>query len=90
MILNSAGEGICGLDRDGRTTFVNPTVAKLLGWPIEDLIGKTETELFGHNGSNGDAGLGGQSPGEQVFHRKDGTRFPVEFVGLPPSPRTGA
>jgi PAS domain S-box-containing protein len=80
MILNSAGEGICGLDRDGRTTFANPTVAKLLGRPIEHLIGKTEAELFGHNVSEGDTGLSDQSPGEQIFHRQDGTCFPVEFV----------
>ena len=25
LILNSAGEGICGLDVEGKATFVNPT-----------------------------------------------------------------
>jgi PAS domain S-box-containing protein len=83
MILNSAGEGICGLDLEGKTSFVNPTVAKLTGWPIEELIGKTERELFGRNGSDRHAGSAGLNPGEQMFHRKDGTCFPVEFVRTP-------
>lgn len=30
LILTRAGEGIYGLDRDGRTTFVNPAAARLL------------------------------------------------------------
>ncbi len=32
MILASAGEGICGLDREGRYTFVNPAAADMLGY----------------------------------------------------------
>jgi PAS domain-containing protein len=46
MILNSAGEGICGLDAEGKATFVNPTVAKLTGWPVDELVGKLEREIF--------------------------------------------
>src|SRR2546423_8781525 len=47
MIPNSAREGSCGLDPDGRATFVNPAVARITGWPIAELIGKTEQEIFG-------------------------------------------
>jgi len=83
LILNSAGEGICGLDREGRSTFVNPAVAKLTGWPLAELIGKTEREIFGHNGGNGPAALTGQMGGEEVFYRQDGTCFPVEFIKTP-------
>lgn len=83
MILNSAGEGICGLDLDGKTTFVNPTVAKLTGWSVNELIGQTEHQIFFRNGENGKTVLANNSPGEQVFHRKDGTCFAVEFVKTP-------
>ncbi len=83
MILNAAGEGICGLDLEGKTTFVNPTVAKLTGWPVSELIGKTEHEIFFRNGANGKSVLSTQAPGEQVFYRKDGSRFVVEFVKTP-------
>ena len=79
MILNSAGEGICGLDLDGKATFVNPTVAKLTGWPVEELIGKREHEIFVSDQENRE----GLSPDERVLHRKDGSRFSVEFVKTP-------
>jgi PAS domain S-box-containing protein len=82
-ILNSAGEGICGLDARGRTTFANPAVAKLTGWKLEELIGKTEHEIFGRNGSESQAALTDEHPDERVFQRKDGTAFPVEFVKTP-------
>src|SRR5262249_51951550 len=39
-ILNSAGEGIYGLDLQGRTTFVNPAAAKITGWQVEEMGGK--------------------------------------------------
>jgi PAS domain S-box-containing protein len=76
LILNSAGEGICGLDMEGKATFVNPTVSKLTGWPIDELIGKDEHEIFVSNGQQTES----LSPDERVLYRKDGTRFPVEFV----------
>jgi PAS domain S-box-containing protein len=81
MILNSAGEGICGLDADGKATFVNPAVAKLTGWPIDELVGKAEHEIFVTNGKSDDAN--GLSADERALYRKDGTRFPVEFVKTP-------
>jgi PAS domain S-box-containing protein len=79
-ILNSAGEGICGLDREGKTTFANPAVAKLTGWPLEELIGKTEQELFGHDGSDSQDAVAGHHPDERVIIRKDGACFPVECI----------
>jgi len=41
LILDSAGEGIYGLDVDGRCTFVNPAALKLIGFTAEELIGRT-------------------------------------------------
>jgi PAS domain S-box-containing protein len=79
MILNSAGEGICGLDMEGKATFVNPTVSKLTGWPLDELIGKGEHEIFVSNGHQPDV----LAPDERVLYRKDGSRFPVEFVKTP-------
>ena len=40
LILDSAGEGIYGVDLEGRTTFVNPAAARMLGWDVEELIGQ--------------------------------------------------
>jgi PAS domain S-box-containing protein len=83
MILNSAGEGICGLDMEGRALFVNPTMAQLAGQPASELIGKTEQEIFLWDGTQVEAPLDGQHSGEQIVYRRDGTCFPVEFVKTP-------
>jgi PAS domain S-box-containing protein len=79
QILNSAGEGICGLDLEGRATFVNPAVSRITGFAIRDLIGRSEREIFGQNSANGEI----KTSGERIFYRKDGTCVPVEFVKTP-------
>ena len=83
MILNSAGEGICGFDMEGHALFVNPTMAKLAGQSASELIGKTEQEIFLSDGVPAEAPLEGQQSGEQIIYRQDGTCFPVEFVKTP-------
>lgn len=40
LILNSAGEGICGLDARGRTTFVNPAASRMVGYELKELLGQ--------------------------------------------------
>ena len=81
-ILNSAGEGIYGLDLQGRTTFVNPAAAKMTGWRVDELIGRPESEVF-CNGPDGLASNQTMHPGEQIFFRRDGSTFPVEYVRSP-------
>jgi PAS domain S-box-containing protein len=85
-ILNSAGEGIYGLDLQGRTTFVNPATAKITGWKVEELVGKSECEVF-HRLADGTTGPEARGNGEaadyQLFYRKDGSSFPAEYVRTP-------
>ncbi|MEO1372775.1 MAG: ATP-binding protein [Cyanobacteria bacterium J06635_10] len=38
LILNSAGEGIYGLNPQGKLTFINPAAARMLGYGVEELI----------------------------------------------------
>lgn len=83
MILNSAGEGICGFDLEGKTTFVNPTVAHLTGWSIAELVGKEENEIFVAAAEPAGAKPGPSARDEQVLLRKDGSSCPVEFVKTP-------
>jgi PAS domain S-box-containing protein len=90
LILNSAAEGICGFDLPGRATFVNPAVAKLTGWRVEELLGKTEEAIFfpgKPRGSKQGPGLlkgdNGEFLPEQTFYRKDGSSFPAEYVRTP-------
>src|SRR2546430_1006002 len=40
LILDSAGDGICGVDATGVITFMNPSGARTLGWDRGELVGR--------------------------------------------------
>jgi PAS domain-containing protein len=42
-LLESTGEGICGLDPAGRCTFINAAGARLLGYAPHEVVGRTCT-----------------------------------------------
>jgi PAS domain S-box-containing protein len=44
-ILDSVGDGIYGLDLEGRITFANPAAVRLTGYPVEALTGNSIHEL---------------------------------------------
>jgi PAS domain S-box-containing protein len=46
LMLNSVGDGIYGVDRSGRVTFVNPVGARTLGVAADDLIGVSAHATF--------------------------------------------
>lgn len=89
MILVSAGEGICGFDREGRVTFINPAAASMLVWADDSLAGKTIHDIFGRDEPDADSYCPVQNimrgkqrfqASDKVFWRSDGTFFPVDFV----------
>jgi len=95
-ILNSAGEGIYGVDRNGHTTFVNPAAARMLGWQPEELHGKPQHAVIHHTKPDGRPYSREECPicaafkdgkvhrvDNEVFWRKDGTSFPVEYTSTP-------
>ena len=97
LILESAGEGIYGLDTQGKTIFVNPAAARMLGYKPEDLIGQKHHQLVHHSRPDGrpypadqcliqaayKTGKVHSSVDNEVFWRKDGTYFPVEYTSTP-------
>ncbi|MDQ3862777.1 MAG: EAL domain-containing protein, partial [Actinomycetota bacterium] len=96
LILDSAGEGIYGLDREGKTTFVNPAAAAFSGFDPEELIGKTQHDVIHHSRPDGSPYPKEECPiysalrdgevhhvDDEVFWRKDGTSFPVEYTSTP-------
>src|SRR5262245_3192770 len=96
LILDSAGEGIYGVDLEGRTTFVNPAAARMLGWAVEELLGQPMQDLVCHTTRDGMPRAHDGCPiraacrdgvvqhvPEDVVWRKDGTPFFVEYVGTP-------
>jgi PAS domain S-box-containing protein len=92
LILESVGEGICGLDLDGNATFVNPAAAKILGFLPEELEGSPmHAILHLHQGEEaGDCPIlrtmregSRQRIATDLFRRRDGSGFPVEYVSTP-------
>ncbi len=89
LLLESSGEGIYGVDTEGRCTFVNRAGAALVGWSPEELLGRPMHEATHHSRPDGSpypaeecpvsrAIRAGQScrDVEEVFWRRDGTSFP--------------
>ncbi|MFO0754300.1 MAG: diguanylate cyclase [Thermodesulfovibrionales bacterium] len=95
-ILKSVGEGIFGMDREGRGTFVNRTAADMLGYTEKELIGLDMHALVHHTKADGSVypheeclifkslqeGVVQQSE-DEMFWKKDGTSFPVEYISTP-------
>ena len=96
LILRAAGEGIYGVNAEGKTTFVNPAAERMLGWAAEELVGKEIHPIVHHTHHDGRHypdhdcpiyaafrdGAVHQVDGE-VFWRKDGTPVWVEYTSTP-------
>ena len=98
LLLESAGEGIYGLDAQGVTQFVNAAAAKMLGYEVSELIGRPMHALLHHTHADGRAYPSQDCPiyhclhngqvrrtDSEVFWRKDGTAFDVEYIATPVS-----
>jgi PAS domain S-box-containing protein len=96
LILNSVGEGISGLDKNGLTIFVNPAACNMLGFQANELIGKYFHDIAHHTRLDGTAYPVEKCPtlrvlkngmtyhiNDEVFWRKDGTSFPIEYTSTP-------
>ncbi|HOU12006.1 MAG TPA: GAF domain-containing protein [Anaerolineae bacterium] len=96
LILGSAGEGIFGIDQEGKHIFVNPAAAEMLGYTVDELIGRPSHSTWHHSYPDGTpypetecpihAGYraGSRRRGDdEVFWRKDGSRFPARYVSTP-------
>lgn len=96
LILRAAGEGIYGVDSEGRTTFLNPAGERMLGWKAEEVAGTVIHELIHHHHPDGSeyhlqdcpiyaAFLDAQIHriDHEYFWRKDGSFFHVEYTSTP-------
>jgi PAS domain S-box-containing protein len=95
-ILASSGEGILGLDGEGKITFVNPAGAHMLGYSREEIVGEPMHELIHHTKPDEspypreDCPIFGALMEGTVHHhdtevlwRKNGTSFPVDHYISP-------
>jgi len=96
LLLKSAGEGIYGLDSQGRVTFANPAAAKTLGYTMEKMQNKFIHQLVKPQKADGTPYTWEDSPifktltvgtteygvGD-LFQRHQGDHFPVEYTSTP-------
>lgn len=96
LILNAAGDGICGIDHNGTIVFINPAAARMLGYAGEELLGRSLHEVSHHTRPDGSSYPAAECPilgslkGGAHFHeageyfvRRDGSLFPVEYSCTP-------
>jgi formate hydrogenlyase transcriptional activator len=96
LILDSTAEAIFGCDPEGTCLFCNPAAVRLLGYdePVE-LLGKNMHSLEHHTRKDGTPFPIDECPIyvgfhknlgvyiDDIFWRKDGTSFPVEYWSHP-------
>lgn len=97
LLLNSTAEAIFGLDINGKCSFCNASCLKMLGYDNqEELLGQKMHALIHHTRADGTPYLmhdcniyrsflqGGETHiDNEVFWKRDGTNFPVEYWSYP-------
>ncbi|MFK8048346.1 MAG: sigma-54 interaction domain-containing protein [Halioglobus sp.] len=95
-ILSAAGEGIHGLDKEGRITFGNAAAEEILGWRTDEVLGKKSHGLHHHSYPDGSEYPRDDCPiyaalsdgvthnvDHEVFWHVDGHAVPVEYTSTP-------
>lgn len=96
LILEASGDGVYGIDTNGLTTFSNPAAERMTGFSEAELVGKGSHGLVHHSHSDGSHYPKVECPiyaafmdgkvhrvTDEVFWRKDGSCFPVEYISTP-------
>lgn len=96
LLLESTDEGIYGIDLQGRCTFINKAAAEMLGYKSDEVLGINMHKLIHHSHSDGSPypverchiyqavrNKDSCRVDSEVFWRRDGTTFPVEYSSRP-------
>ena len=96
LLLESTGDGLYGIDTRGDCTFINQAAARMFGIAPEDALGSNIHALFHGCRADGSPYPAAECPicrvlldgqpcrvADDVFWRKEGTSFPVEYAAAP-------
>ena len=96
LLLDSAGEGIFGVNLEGKVIFINPAANRMLGYGPDELIGQFVHEKIHHSHEDGTKYPKEECPmfltystgsdhhiSNEVLWQKDGTSFNVEYTSMP-------
>jgi PAS domain S-box-containing protein len=81
-IVESANAGIWTIDPENRVTFANSGMTRLLGCPVEQLVGTPITDWVVMGTLSGD-GSGASDRQDFMLRRKDGTTFRATLTTSP-------
>ena len=95
-LLESTAQGMWGVDRAGRSTFVNTAASKMLGFSPEEVLGRAVHPLVHHTRADGSPYPESECPMTRVMTtreriliagellwRKDGTSFLADYSAAP-------
>jgi PAS domain S-box-containing protein len=96
LILDSVDVGIHGIDKDGRISFENSAATRMFGGSTGEMLGSIAHTAMHHAKADGSPYPIEECPihstladgevhrvDDEVFWRKDGTSFPVEYTSTP-------
>ncbi len=96
LLLDSTGDGIYGIDTEGRCTFLNRAAAQILGLSPEEALGKNMHRLAHHSHPDGSDYPAADCPiyrathagrscrvEDDFFWHSNGASFPVEYTSAP-------
>ncbi len=96
LLLDSTGDGIYGIDLEGRLTFVNRAALQMLGYTQEQMLGQNGHFLIHFQHADGRPYPQAECPifqamhtGEavrvegEVYWRQNGTAFPIAYSAAP-------
>ncbi|WP_052728486.1 PAS domain S-box protein [Domibacillus tundrae] len=90
LVLDSIGDGIYAINVNQEITLINPAGAKMLGYDVRELSGKTQKDTFRPRSEPEccmpyQTLLDGKTRyvTDEFFLRKDGTCFPAEYTSSP-------
>ena len=96
QLLHALGEGVYGIDREGRTTFINAAAERMLGWTASELMGRAHHDIVHHSHADRSAYAVEDCPIHavlktgrptrvlsDVFWTKAKAPLPIEFTATP-------
>ncbi len=96
LLLQSAGDGIFGVDREGHVQFMNAAAEEMLGWTAAELQDLGMHDVIHYARADGSPYPIDECPqhaaytegvesrvDDEVLWRKDGTSFPAEYIARP-------
>jgi PAS domain S-box-containing protein len=96
VILDAAGEGIYGIDKNGNITFGNTATTEILGWAADEIVGKSAHDVHHHSHADGSRYPRDECPiyaaikdgqvhhvDNEVFWHTSGQPVPIEYTSTP-------